>query len=437
MPRSMHSVKRRPSSNLLTRRSPRSPTIIPGSPLADNRAVTDARRAWARVAAPGTGRTKTFRHRPDRPGWAHQDRVRLVVLRVSELDEAGLGPHQPPRSRPVRGPPVLRCASGGHRARLHAGTRDDRFHDVTRLSNAETARLHRGAGDRCARGSERLQPDRAPAGARPAAGAGAGRLVQHVRAIGPRLLRLPDRRLARASSRDGGAFYTERIVRVPGSHLTFEVTYPVPDVAPAPCLSRERLTFGCLCSAVQDHAAGRRSVVAHPARLSRCRLFLKNGVLDSASNRRFVQEQFARFGVAADRLALEGRADHLTFLGAYAAGRRRPRSLPLQRRHDDDGGAVAGGAGAHLRGRSLGVTNQRVAHAQRRTAGVRGRGRRRLRRRGDRSGERPPTRPRGSTSCAARCATGCATAPVCDVRAFAREMERAYVQMWARYSADR
>src|SRR5262249_3734052 len=31
-------------------------------------------------------------------------------------------------------------------------------------------------------------------------------------------------------------FYGERVVRVSGSYLTFEVTYPVPDVAPPPCL---------------------------------------------------------------------------------------------------------------------------------------------------------------------------------------------------------
>src|SRR5262249_29174402 len=41
-------------------------------------------------------------------------------------------------------------------------------------------------------------------------------------------------------------FYTERIVRVPGSYLTFEVGYPVPDVVEAPCVANRAITFGCL-----------------------------------------------------------------------------------------------------------------------------------------------------------------------------------------------
>ena len=45
---------------------------------------------------------------------------------------------------------------------------------------------------------------------------------------------------------DDEAFYTERVVRVPGSYLTFQVPYAVPDVVPAPCLKRGYLTLGCL-----------------------------------------------------------------------------------------------------------------------------------------------------------------------------------------------
>ena len=42
------------------------------------------------------------------------------------------------------------------------------------------------------------------------------------------------------------SFYTEQVVRVPGSYLTFEVGYPVPDVSPPPCFASGDLTFGCL-----------------------------------------------------------------------------------------------------------------------------------------------------------------------------------------------
>jgi protein O-GlcNAc transferase len=43
-------------------------------------------------------------------------------------------------------------------------------------------------------------------------------------------------------------FYCEKIVRVPDSYLTFEVTYPVPPVVDPPCLTNGAITFGCLAS---------------------------------------------------------------------------------------------------------------------------------------------------------------------------------------------
>jgi predicted O-linked N-acetylglucosamine transferase (SPINDLY family) len=42
--------------------------------------------------------------------------------------------------------------------------------------------------------------------------------------------------------------YCERVVRVPGSYLAFDVLYPVPDVAPPPVLRTGRLTFGSFAS---------------------------------------------------------------------------------------------------------------------------------------------------------------------------------------------
>ncbi len=43
-------------------------------------------------------------------------------------------------------------------------------------------------------------------------------------------------------------FYSERILRVPGSYLTFDVNYPVPPVAAAPCLTTSGMAFGSLAS---------------------------------------------------------------------------------------------------------------------------------------------------------------------------------------------
>ena len=74
--------------------------------------------------------------------------------------------------------------------------------------------------------------------------------------------------------------YVERIHRLQGTYLTFEVFYPVPEVAPPPCmkpgLGAGCITFGCLGS----HYKLTDAVIAGWARILRAvptaALFLKN-----------------------------------------------------------------------------------------------------------------------------------------------------------------
>ena len=113
-------------------------------------------------------------------------------------------------------------------------------------------------------------------------------------------------------------FYTERIVRVPGSYLTFEVLYPVPEVGPAPCLRHGALTFGCLAP---QYKITPNVVEAWSRILRECpgtRLLLKSVALGQPEAREFVRGMFARSAVPADRLLLEGPADHYDFLGRYS-----------------------------------------------------------------------------------------------------------------------
>ena len=114
------------------------------------------------------------------------------------------------------------------------------------------------------------------------------------------------------------SFYTEQIVRVPGSYLTFEVGYPVPEISPLPCLAAGFLTFGCLAPqykiTTEVIEAWSRILNASPT----SRLVLKNVVLEQPAARDFVRGQFARFSIAPDRLDLEGPAEHYTFLERYA-----------------------------------------------------------------------------------------------------------------------
>jgi len=111
--------------------------------------------------------------------------------------------------------------------------------------------------------------------------------------------------------------YAERIARVPGSYLAFEVTHAAPDVVPPPCLETGVLTFGCLGSAYkitdQMVAAWARILAGAPD----ARLLLRNRALDMASNQAAMRDRFTAAGLPLDRITLEGGAAHGAFLRTY------------------------------------------------------------------------------------------------------------------------
>jgi predicted O-linked N-acetylglucosamine transferase (SPINDLY family) len=114
------------------------------------------------------------------------------------------------------------------------------------------------------------------------------------------------------------AHYSERIARVDGSYLTFEVGYRVPDVAPPPCLSAGRVTFGSLCSRYKltPEVIGAWSEVLRRAPAGR--LLIRNAGLESAAEREHLLEEFRRRGAGPERLDLLGRAPHREFLETYS-----------------------------------------------------------------------------------------------------------------------
>ena len=93
--------------------------------------------------------------------------------------------------------------------------------------------------------------------------------------------------------------------------------YPVPDVAPPPCLRAGHLTFGCFASAYKltEPTIAAYAAILRDAPASR--LLLRNRTLDEASNRAALLGRFARHGIAAERLTLEGGAEHFDFLRGY------------------------------------------------------------------------------------------------------------------------
>ncbi len=112
-------------------------------------------------------------------------------------------------------------------------------------------------------------------------------------------------------------FYSERVLRVPGSYLAFNVLYPVPEVTPPPVLATGSLTFGCFCSQykITDETIAAFAAILRGA--PQARLLLKNRTLAEESNRAAVHARFGHHGIAAERVLMDGAAEHFAFLAAY------------------------------------------------------------------------------------------------------------------------
>jgi predicted O-linked N-acetylglucosamine transferase (SPINDLY family) len=116
------------------------------------------------------------------------------------------------------------------------------------------------------------------------------------------------------------AFYSEAILRVPGTYLAFNVQYETPDVVPPPCLSApgRALTFGCLAPQYKISppvlAAWAEILKASPG----TRLILRNTFLSDAGNRGEIHARFAKLGIEPERVALHPPVEHFEFLKTYA-----------------------------------------------------------------------------------------------------------------------
>jgi predicted O-linked N-acetylglucosamine transferase (SPINDLY family) len=112
-------------------------------------------------------------------------------------------------------------------------------------------------------------------------------------------------------------FYSEKIMRVHGSYLTFDISYPVPPVADPPCLSTGAITFGSLASLykINDEVIRAWSSIIH--QVPNSSLLLKSRGLASPETCQFVLDLFAQQDVSPTRIRLEGPSDHVAFLQTY------------------------------------------------------------------------------------------------------------------------
>ncbi len=112
-------------------------------------------------------------------------------------------------------------------------------------------------------------------------------------------------------------YYTEQVLCLPLSYLTFQVGHPSPPVVEPPCIRNGYLSFGSLATQYKICPAVVAAWAEILRRARRLRLVLGNSTLKSIHNRQYVADQFAILGVEKDRLTLFGPADHYRFLQYY------------------------------------------------------------------------------------------------------------------------
>jgi protein O-GlcNAc transferase len=279
--------------------------VIPGSPTSDNRAILEARRTFAEHDLP----------RPRALGRSRRDRIRVGYLSSFFHRDNWMKPVWGLINQHDRERVDVQLFSDAPRSAIQHGYRPhprDQYHDISASANDDVA-------DRIERAGVDVLVDLNGYSAMRRLGVVALKpapvLVGWFNLFATTGLSCYDCLVGDAEvvPAEEERFYTERIVRVPGSYLTFEVAYPVPDVSVP---ERRPITFGCLAPLykITPH------VIAAWCRILRetpqSTLILKSTALAGEEERRYVRE---RFGAAATQLRLFGPSEHYEFLKTYDA----------------------------------------------------------------------------------------------------------------------
>ncbi|MBU0623099.1 MAG: tetratricopeptide repeat protein [Gammaproteobacteria bacterium] len=112
-------------------------------------------------------------------------------------------------------------------------------------------------------------------------------------------------------------YFTEKILRLPETRLCFTPPEVAVEVSPLPALKNGYVTFGCFNNLAKINdgvvALWSRVLVSVPD----SRLFLKSKQLGDELVRRYTLERFAKHGIDAQRLMLEGAESRERYFAAY------------------------------------------------------------------------------------------------------------------------
>ncbi len=111
--------------------------------------------------------------------------------------------------------------------------------------------------------------------------------------------------------------FSESVLCLPVSYLTFTVDYPVPPVSELPQLTEGCFTFGNLAPQYKITPQVLDAWAEILRRAPGSRLLLANRTLKSPNNQAYVREQFKKRGIDRDRVDLYGPSDHVTYLRHY------------------------------------------------------------------------------------------------------------------------
>jgi predicted O-linked N-acetylglucosamine transferase (SPINDLY family) len=110
-------------------------------------------------------------------------------------------------------------------------------------------------------------------------------------------------------------FYSEKIIRLKQSYLTFQVGYATPDIEFPP--DDEPFTFGCLGSAYKITPEVRTAWIRLLSETDGTRLVVRNRVLGEETHRKWFLDFFTNGGIDPERVILLGPAQHEEFLRTY------------------------------------------------------------------------------------------------------------------------
>ncbi len=113
------------------------------------------------------------------------------------------------------------------------------------------------------------------------------------------------------------AFYTEKLIRMPDDYICYMPPNRLPDVRGLPALRNGYITFGCFNNPTKINEPLLRQWARLLLAVPRSRLYLKSGPFGTQDLRKRTLDFFATHGITADRIRMEGHAEHHALLDCY------------------------------------------------------------------------------------------------------------------------